>query len=408
MELGPLVKSPGRRPLHIIFAAFTVLLAALLVASAIRTYLALDSQRDVFLRSRVAALAAHLESISSTVPESEFQSILAEEEDSLTGLEIIDRPSSPGALAPLWDGRELFRTEYLKSTPPVFRAFVPIHISGSLHVARIDVAESAADFLVDHARHHLWLTAFGGILIVFLTVFAIRRADQLARSERRHLELQHLATLGELSATLAHEIRNPLGTIKGFVQLLAEKRDGANDPLIAPILSETTRLEDLVKDLLLYGRPSIPTFQSVRSNQIEEIVRRHATHLINSPTTKFESSFVPLSLETDPQLLEQILLNLLRNSIDAVASQPDGLLTFEIAGAGDCAILRILDNGPGLSPEAIARLFEPFYTSKSSGTGLGLSISRKLADALGGHLTIEPRPSGGVAAEILLPLHRNA
>ena len=135
---------------------------------------------------------------------------------------------------------------------------------------------------------------------------------------------------------------------------------------------------------------------------------QHAQHLIDSPTLHFETTVHPFSLDTDPQLLEQLLLNLLRNAIDAVRPQPAGLVNLEITTTAECAILRILDNGPGLSEEARSRLFEPFYTSKASGTGLGLSISRKLAESLGGHLTLDPRPTGGLSAEILLPLHRNA
>lgn len=396
-----------RRPLHIILAASTILCAAALVFSAIRTYQELNAQRAVFLRSRVAALAAHLETIPPAIPESQWQQILADEEESLIGLAILDRPSSPDTLAPLWEGRELFRTESIASPVPTFRAYVPFHDGPGLHIARIDIAESAADFLVEHARHHLWFVALGGLIIVGLTVLTVRNADRAALAERRQLELQHLATLGEMSASLAHEIRNPLGTIKGFAQLLAEKLNGTHAPLLTPILSETTRLEALVKDLLLYGRPALPTFQSVHTTRIEATLRQHAQHLIDSPHLQLESTVHPFSFDTDPQLLEQLLLNLLRNAIDAMRPQPAGLVNFEITATADCAVLRLLDNGPGLSEEARRRLFEPFYTSKASGTGLGLSISRKLAEALGGHLSLDPRPAGGLSAEIILPLHHN-
>jgi two-component system sensor histidine kinase HydH len=392
----PFVTIPSRRPLHIILAALTILLAVMLVLSAVRTYRSLNDQRAVFLRGRVATLAAHLE----TVPEEQWQRVLAEEEEALTGFTVLDRPSSPESLAPLWDGRELFRTESVKTVPPVFRAYIPFHSSGSLRVARIDIAESAADFLTEHAQHHLWLVALGGLLIVALTVLTVRSAEQLARGERRQMELQHLATLGEMSATLAHEIRNPLGTIKGFVQLLAEKLEGAHAPLLTPVLAETTRLEELVRDLLLYGRPALPSFQTVHSSKLEDIVRMHAPQA--------ETAVAPLSIQTDPQLLEQVLLNLLRNAAEAVRDKADGTVRFELIGAAECAVLRVLDNGPGIPEKVRRRLFEPFYTTKASGTGLGLSVSKKLVESLGGHLTIEPRPSGGTVAEILLPLRRDA
>jgi signal transduction histidine kinase len=390
------VPNPFRRPLHILLAALTILLAVALVLSAIRTHGELRAQRAVYLRSRVATLAGHLEN----VPEEKWEEVMAEEEEALTAFAVLDRPSSPESLAPLWEGRELFRTERLDSQPPVFRAYVPFHSAGSLRIARIDIAESAADFLTEHAQHHLWLVALGGALIVVLTGLTVRGAERLARAERRQAELQHLATLGEMSATLAHEIRNPLGTMKGYVQLLAEKLDGAHASLVSPVLTETTRLEALVRDLLLYGRPAAPVFQTVHSSRMEEIVRQHAPQI--------GTDVAPLTLETDPQLLEQVLLNLVRNALEAIRDRPAGRVEFEVLGAGSCARLRVLDNGPGI-PEAVRlRLFEPFYTTKASGTGLGLSISRRLVESLGGHLTIEPRPTGGVVAEILLPLRHDA
>lgn len=396
-----------RRPLHLILAAVTIVCAALLVLSAIRTYQELNGQRAVFLRSRVAALAAHLETLPPSVPEADWQKLLTDEEEALTGLAVLDRPSSPEILAPLWDGRELFRTERIGGPAPIFRAYVPFHSGAGLRIARIDIAESAADFLVEHARHHLWFVAFGGLLIVGLTVLTVRNAERAALAERRQLELQHLATLGEMSASLAHEIRNPLGTIKGFAQLLEEKLNGAHAALLTPILSESSRLENLVKDLLLYGRPALPAFASAASSQVEAIVGQHAQHLIDAPHLRFASTAQPFSFDTDLQLLEQILLNLLRNAIDAVRAQPAGLIQFEISATAECAVLRIADNGPGLSEEARRRLFEPFYTSKATGTGLGLSISRKLVESLGGHLSLDTGASGGLTAEIRLPLHRH-
>lgn len=123
----PFVTIPSRRPLHIILAALTILLAVMLVLSAVRTYRSLNDQRAVFLRGRVATLAAHLE----TVPEEQWQRVLAEEEEALTGFTVLDRPSSPESLAPLWDGRGFFRTESVNTVPPVFRAYIPFHSSDS-------------------------------------------------------------------------------------------------------------------------------------------------------------------------------------------------------------------------------------------------------------------------------------
>ena len=379
-----------RRSLHILLAALPILLAALLILSAVRTFRALDGQREVYLRSRVAALAAHLE---STPPENWAQT-LADEEPALLSFEILTAESAPPALAPLLDGRELFRTE---SLPSVFRAYIPFHSNGQLRLARLDLAASSADFLTEHAAHHLALVVIGGALIVLFTLLSFYIAN-------RHAELQHLASLGAMSASLAHEIRNPLGTIKGFAQLLQEQLRGQHAPYLNPILTETSRLESLVKDLLLYGRAAEPRFQSVPASQIAETLQTHAA----AASIPFETAVSPLTLSTDPNLLEQVLLNLLRNAADAVRDTPHPAIRLVIEPDGPRhALLRLADNGPGLSPEAARRLFEPFFTTKASGTGLGLSISKKLAAALGGALTLNPVPSGGLAAELRLPLEKH-
>jgi len=397
------VTKPPRHSLHLLLTALTFLLAAMLMLSALRTYQELSDQRVVYLRSRVATLAARLESIPPSVPQSEWQQLIAAEEDSLAALAILDRAGSDASLAPLWDGRELFRTESIFATPALFRAYVPFHSNGHLLLARIDIAADSADFLTAHAIHHLILVGAGGLLIVILSLVSLYGASRLAHAERRQVELQNLATLGEMSAALAHEIRNPLGTIKGFAQLLQEKLHGQHDSLLTPILSETSRLEALVRDLLLYGRPAQPVLGPVKSHFLEQLVRQHAPQ-----APRLDNSVAPFTLITDPNLLEQVLLNLLRNAFDAAGSQPDGFVRFEALATPHHAILRVVDNGPGLSEAASARLFEPFFTTKATGTGLGLSISRKLIEALGGSLTISSPPAGGLAAEIRLPLHPHA
>lgn len=98
------------------------------------------------------------------------------------------------------------------------------------------------------------------------------------------------------------------------------------------------------------------------------------------------------------------MLNLLKNAIEALEDRPGGVVVLEVERTGREVVWRVLDDGPGISPEVRLRLFEPFYTSKAFGTGLGLSITRKLVDALGGKFTIENGSDGGTVAEIRLPI----
>lgn len=380
-----------RRALPAALSLAALALPAVLLFSAVRTFRALDEQRGVYLRSRVASIAARLE----TLPPGQDPHSLAEDEVGLAGIAILEPPGDPAtdALAPLWDGRELFHTERLTvEGEPVLRAYIPFHGPAGLRVARIDIAEQSADFLVRHARHNLWISVVSALALIALALLAAWSARRAARAE-------HLAALGKMSAVLAHEIRNPLGTIKGFAQLLGEQLEGSHQELLAPILTETQRLESLVKDLLLYGRPAAPVIRALEARAVAQAMRAHAGRL----GTTFHTEAAPVTFSSDPNLLEQALLNLVRNAAEAVRDRPDGCVWLQAEPAGTGVLFRVADNGPGLSPEARRRLFEPFYTSKAFGTGLGLAITRKLVESLGGTLRIADRPEGGTVAEVLLP-----
>lgn len=394
-----------RQPRFLVpLALLGTLLPAMLVLSAFRTYRALDAQRSVYLRSRVASIAARLETFPASLREDDWRQLLLDEESALTDIAVLAPDASPPDLAPLWEGRELYRTQSLTADgEPLLRAYVPFHSSAGLRLARIDIAESASDFLVEHARHHLLLVAAASLIIASLVFLTARSAVRAQHAEQRQAELRQLARIGEMSAVLAHEIRNPLGTIKGFAQLLGEKLGGQHASLLQPILTQSARLERLSADLLVYGRKAEPRPRPVDAQELAESLRQHARQSIPNAAERFEASAPALTFHTDPELLEQVLLNLLRNAADAAGDTPGARVRFEIAASGAGVLLRVSDNGPGLSEEARRRLFEPFYTSKASGTGLGLSISRKLTEALGGTLRLENAPAGGAVAEIRLP-----
>ncbi|WP_321473336.1 ATP-binding protein [uncultured Paludibaculum sp.] len=393
------------RPVRLIWILTAFGLPAMLFYSAIRTYKELDDQKTVYLRSRVAAIAARLETLPPGLSSDEILETFSEE-PGLMNLRVLEPPAQAESdpLADLWRGRELFRTENeVVAGRQVFRAFVPFHTGNGLRLARIELAENTADFLVEHARHHLWFAGFGGILILALSLFALWSLERTAEAERRQLELQHLAHIGKMSAVLAHEIRNPLGTIKGFAQLLDEQLPSGYSEYLQPILSETARLEGLVKDLLLYGRPAQAVLRQVESTELAETVQTHIHQALASGAVRLEKSIVSVTFESDPNLLEQALLNLLRNSMEALQERGTGTVRLEVESRDGQVVWRVLDDGPGLSEEARRRLYEPFYTSKAFGTGLGLSITRKLVEALGGQFRIENRAEAGTMATIVLP-----
>lgn len=223
---------------RVILPLVAAALPVVLLYSSLRTLRELDEQRTIYLRHRVSMLVSRLESLDALDLRA-VRDRLGEEEPYLADIAVIARSdAAAGDLAPLWNGQELFRTEM---TPTVFRAHVPFHAAGSLHVARIDLNPAAADFLLAHGRRNVVVASIGGFVLVLLSMysyFAMRRATRL---QVRQLELEHLAHIGKMSAVLAHEIRNPLGTIKGFVQLAIENSAAPARQLLDRAVAEIGR-----------------------------------------------------------------------------------------------------------------------------------------------------------------------
>jgi signal transduction histidine kinase len=374
-------------------AILAILVPAVLVYSSVRTFRELDQMKSVFLRNRSAAIAAQLETLDT--PDSQAIEALVDSEPGVLAIRVVSSPGDP-SLADLWRGRELFRTEMVRENGlQVFRALVPFHAGGQLRIAAIDIDASSADFLLVHARHNVITSTVSGIVVVLLCGYALWSMRRAAQQEKTRLELAHLAHLGKMSAVLAHEIRTPLGTIKGFTQLALEKADRGIQAMLEPVLTETERLERLVGDLLLYGRPPKPAPAECSWEAIIPVLGQFGPHVTIDRS--------PVALRTDARMLGQVVSNMIRNASDAVSATPGGRVDVLIREDGSDVVITVEDNGPGIPQEQLGKVFEAFYTTKSFGTGLGLPISRSLIAALGGSLSLAPRPGGGLRVEIRLP-----
>lgn len=394
-------------PFRLLLPLLSIVLPLVVVLGALRTVRSLEREKDSFLRSRAAAVAAWLETLESPEQLAGARARLLEEDPTLVGIALFaPGDSASGAPAAMAEGRQLFATTHVAlGEEEVFRVWVPCHIGNSVYLARLDLAEEAAAVLIRPAQQNVWVASLGALGLIGLSLALAWSVRRTARAEQRQLELEHLAQIGQMSTVLAHEIRNPLGTIKGFAQLLGERLEGRHAELLAPVLSETTRLENLVRDLLLYGRPPQVNYQETSAPELATLVARHAAAWIDQRRVKFHTEAPPVRFVTDPAVLEQALLNLVKNAIDAVEDKPEGEVgevRLEFAARDSMLLISVTDNGPGLPEEIRRHLFEPFRTTKASGTGLGLAISRKLVSSIGGRLEIDSR-RGGVHALIVLP-----
>jgi signal transduction histidine kinase len=246
--------------------------------------------------------------------------------------------------------------------------------------------------------------ALGGAIEVFSDV------TRLETMQAEMVRMRTLAALGEMSATIAHEIRNPLGGITGFAELLARRLE--NDPqrreMTEKILAGAQHLNSLVERLLEFARePRVDLrpvewsrFFHTTIDQFEAESRRRGARLT---FIRHLPEHLPTG-HADGLCLRQAIWNVLENAEHAT----DGRGTVEVAAeplAGGIR-LRISDNGAGVDPKIADRVFSPFITTKNKGTGLGLATSKKFVEAHGGTIAIESRPGAGTTVQLDLPCHR--
>ncbi len=235
--------------------------------------------------------------------------------------------------------------------------------------------------------------------------------DKLRHSQARMRRADRLALLGTLAAGMAHEIRNPLVSIKTYFQLLPERYQDQEfrDRFQKVAANEVDRISKLIEELLKFSRPSDPTFRSVNLHDvIEEVLTLMASTADGSGVDlrrAFDEENNP-GILCDPEQIKQVLINIAQNAFDAVEGH--GVVWFRTrydreGGDSGFVHLEVEDNGTGMAPEEIEKLFTPFYTTKPSGTGLGLAISRQIIEEHLGSLSVESEKGRGTIFCLHLP-----
>ncbi len=228
---------------------------------------------------------------------------------------------------------------------------------------------------------------------------------QLRRAETEARRSERLAALGQMSAGLAHEIRNPLGVIKGSAEMLSQKLSG-DQPLAAElagyISSEVDRLNALVARFLDFARPIQIEAKPHRITEIVDRALESVEHQFPHATVRVERDYAGAlpDARVDEQLCERVFINLIQNAFQAMdGNQPaSGTLRLAISPAeanGSSGVSVVIeDSGPGVAPELREQIFNPFFTSKKDGVGLGLAIVAKILDEHGGSIRLENSPLG--------------
>lgn len=212
-----------------------------------------------------------------------------------------------------------------------------------------------------------------------------------------------MQALGRLAAGIAHELRNPLTAIKAYIDLLPMKFDNDNfrQQIIATVPQEMQRLNNIVSVLLDYARPKPITPQRVELSEIiQEVLTLFAAH-VKQKYIEMTANYEPAAFWADGHQIKQVLINILLNSIEAVGD--GGKIAITGCKQGNQIMLKIQDNGCGIPPEALDKIFDPFYTLKPGGYGLGLAICYQLLKDNGGIICYTSNPGEGTTATVYLP-----
>ncbi len=229
-----------------------------------------------------------------------------------------------------------------------------------------------------------------------------------ASSIRNMEKVEKMATIGELSSAIAHEIKNPLAGISGAIQVLSEgfKRDDPRRRIIEEVLVEINRLDKTVRNLMAFARPPDP---SLIRMPVSAIIER-TVELVAGQAKKqrIDVKILPTDdlavVRADPDQMQQVLLNIIVNALYAMPEGGELTIATRVLKAGGVVEVTISDNGRGIAKDDLERIFEPFFTTKTSGTGLGLAICRNIVEIHRGTVDVESSPGHGTTFRIKLPL----
>lgn len=255
---------------------------------------------------------------------------------------------------------------------------------------------------VDHGAFFVYycfiLTICSWITFFFVETMRdnVRMRDELYRTEK-------LSVLGELAATIAHEIRNPITVSKGFLQLLKSRLPSETDLKYTTLaLEEIDRAEAIISEYLMYAKP--------QAEKLEKIdVKAHLSHVISITepyiTSKghvVASQMEDLFVHADAKKLTQVMINIIKNAAEAI--EKNGKITIHAYAQNKQAVIEIIDTGVGMNENQLLLLGNPFYSTKTKGTGLGLMVSYRIIEALGGTIHVQSKVGTGTKFSVHIPM----
>ncbi len=275
------------------------------------------------------------------------------------------------------------------------------------------------EMFLRHSRYYEFQHKDGKHLLVTVTygdqlegdfLFSVKDVSEYKQIEQTALQNDKLAMLGKIAAAIAHEIRNPLTSIRGFIQLLRPYLlDVGKEEYARIILTEIDRANDIIYEFLNSSKPSAPMKQLISLDLIikEIVLLTESEALMRNCEIKSECYSTNNLVSIDVKQIKQVILNIVKNALDAiedVQGERRGLIQMITQRSDQYVQITIRDNGKGMEKSTMSRLFDPFFTTKEAGTGLGLSVSYRIVRNHSGTIRVDSQPGVGTEFIIYLPL----
>ncbi|MCA1318569.1 ATP-binding protein [Bacillus tianshenii] len=248
----------------------------------------------------------------------------------------------------------------------------------------------------------LYILPFGLIQVIGVGFASMLHEAVLERDlmKREIMRAEKLNTLGELAASIAHEVRNPLTVVKGFLQLM--QKEEQKYPYIPLVLSELGRAESIINDYLNFAKPEFKKIEQVNlAGLISEVMMLLNPLAIKNGVSLDSYLEKNVYMETDKNQLKQVLVNIIKNAIEA--TQQDGRVFIKLLVSNDETVIIVKDNGKGMSKEQLARIGTLFYSTKDKGTGLGTTVSLRIIETMDGKVSYSSELGKGTEVKVVFP-----
>lgn len=244
---------------------------------------------------------------------------------------------------------------------------------------------------------------------VYGTVHVVSDITEQVLLERRMARAEQLALVGEMAAGLAHEVKNPLAGMKGALEIILDDlpEESPHRPILRHVLEEIQRINRIITDLLDYARPRSPSYVQTDVNRlVERVVSAVRVQLANNHIrVDFHPAPELPSLVADPDELQKVVLNLVLNAIQAVRDHGRIVVRTSYDSHERAIKLSVTDDGEGIPPENLDKIFRPFFTTKKRGTGLGLATCQRIVSEYGGTIAVTSEVGKGSTFTVTLPVH---